>query len=105
MLRPPCGFIIYAPPTPMSEIQGDLRVDKTPLEALKKSEQRLRSFIENICDGVYQSTPDGRFLMANPALVRILGFDSLEELLNADISDCYVHPEERKKWIRRLAEE
>jgi PAS domain S-box-containing protein len=54
-------------------------------EALRASEERLRSFIENVPLGVYRTTPDGRVLMANPALLRMLGYDSLQELLSRNL--------------------
>ncbi|MGB7591990.1 MAG: response regulator [Terriglobia bacterium] len=49
-------------------------------EALPASEAQFRRFIENLPLGVYRSTPDGRVLMANPALLRMLGYDSWQEL-------------------------
>ena len=49
-------------------------------EALRASEAQFRRFIENLPLGVYRSTPDGRVLMANPALLRMLGYDSWQEL-------------------------
>ena len=50
-------------------------------EALRESEQRLRNLFENALVGIYRTTPDGRVLFANPALVRMLGFKSTDELL------------------------
>jgi len=47
---------------------------------LRESEERLRSLFEEMPIGVYQTMPDGRILEANPALVDMLGFTSLEEL-------------------------
>jgi PAS domain S-box-containing protein len=49
-------------------------------EALRESEERFRSLFENSTIGIYRTTPDGRILLANPALVRMLGHGSLEEL-------------------------
>jgi len=49
-------------------------------EALRRSEELFRSVFEHATIGFYRTTPDGRFLMANPAMVRMLGFDSFEEL-------------------------
>jgi two-component system cell cycle sensor histidine kinase/response regulator CckA len=47
---------------------------------LQESENRYRSLYENATIGLYRTTPDGRILLANPALVKMLGFDSFEEL-------------------------
>ena len=45
------------------------------LLALKASETRYRELYENVVAGVFQTTPDGKFMAANPALVRLLGYD------------------------------
>ncbi|HXF09473.1 MAG TPA: PAS domain S-box protein, partial [Desulfuromonadaceae bacterium] len=60
-----------------------------------------RSLFENACEGIYQTTPDGRFLAANPAMARILGFDSPAELIRdrTDIArQGYVRPEQREEF-------
>ena len=49
-------------------------------EALRSSEAKYRGLFENITEGVYQSSRDGRFLSVNPALVRLLGYDTAEEI-------------------------
>jgi PAS domain S-box-containing protein len=53
--------------------------------ALIESEARFRSFIENANIGIYRSTPDGRIVMANPALIRIMGYASLEDLATRNL--------------------
>ena len=58
----------------------DITARKRAEEALRESEERFRSLVENATFGIYRTTPDGHILMANPALVRMLGFDSFEEL-------------------------
>ncbi len=59
---------------------------------------------ENIVAGVFQTTPNGKFMAANPALVRLLGYDSEDELLELCIeSDLYMYPEERANWPRSIA--
>ena len=50
------------------------------LRALKESEEKFRNVFENAPVGIYRTTPDGRILMANPALVRILGYESAASL-------------------------
>jgi PAS domain S-box-containing protein len=58
----------------------DITERKRASEALRESEERFRSLVENATVGIYRTAPDGHILMANPALVRMLGFDSFEEL-------------------------
>ena len=75
------------------------------LLALKASEQRYRELFQNVTAGVFQTTPDGKFMAANPALVRMLGYDSEDELLDLDVSrDIYMDPEHRDNWARTMAE-
>ena len=73
------------------------------LRALKASETRYRELYENVVAGVFQTTSDGRFMSANPALVRLLGYASEDELLGIDIArDLYMYPEDRDNWRRNL---
>lgn len=72
--------------------------------ALKASESRYRELYENVVAGVFQTTPDGKFMAANPALVRLLGYASEDELLELNIGeDLYVHAEDRANWLRNMA--
>jgi len=74
------------------------------LLALKASETRYRELYENVVAGVFQTTPDGKFMAANPALVRLLGYSSEDELLELSIArDLYMYPEERENWQRSMA--
>ncbi|MEQ2006914.1 MAG: PAS domain S-box protein, partial [Limisphaerales bacterium] len=70
------------------------------------AEVNYRSIFEHAVEGIFQSTPEGRFLAVNPALARILGFASPEELLTqrTDIArQGYVRPEDRDEFKRLLA--
>jgi diguanylate cyclase (GGDEF)-like protein/PAS domain S-box-containing protein len=72
--------------------------------ALKASESRYRELYENVVAGVFQMSPDGKFMAANPALVRLLGYASEDELLERSIGeDLYVHAEDRANWLRNMA--
>ena len=72
--------------------------------ALKASESRYRELYENVVAGVFQTTPDGKFMAANPALVRLLGYSSEDELLELSIGeDLYVHADDRANWLRNMA--
>ena len=66
---------------------------------LKETEDKYRSIFENAVEGMFQTTPDGRFIAANPALARIYGFESPQELLDniTDVANqMYVKPEDRR---------
>jgi|GEM_PF-1415161 len=55
--------------------------------ALKESEERFKGVYENVPIGIYRTTPDGKILMANPALVKTLGYDSIEEITQINLND------------------
>ena len=76
--------------------------------ALRDAEQKYRSIFENAIEGIFQTSPDGRYLSANPALARIYGYDSPAELTKAftDIAgQLYVDPGRRAEFIRLLEED
>ena len=50
-------------------------------EALRRSEARYRGLFENVIEGVYRATGDGRLESVNPALVRMLGYERADDLL------------------------
>jgi len=86
-----------------SGIVRDVTQRRKSEEALRSSEAKFRALFENVPDGVYQSTPDGKIVTANPAIVQMLGYSSLDELRALDISyDLYVNPGDRKAWMRKL---
>jgi PAS domain S-box-containing protein len=102
-----CSYEISAYPSKrgLSVFLKDITERRKMEEALRISEARYRTLFENMPDGLYQSTPDGRLLMVNQVLVETLGYGSKEELLNVDIArDLYVNPDERKTFISRLNE-
>ncbi len=55
------------------------------LETLRESEERFRTLYENSTLGIYRTTPDGRVLLANPALVGMLGYSSFADLATRDL--------------------
>lgn len=71
---------------------------------LRLSEIKYRSIFDNATEGIFQSTPDGGFLDANPAMARILGFSSPQEILNEcrDISSLYEDPADRMRLREKL---
>jgi diguanylate cyclase (GGDEF)-like protein/PAS domain S-box-containing protein len=72
---------------------------------LKASEQRYRELFQNVTAGVFQTTVDGKFMAANPALVRMLGYDTEDELLAVDVArDVYAEPSHREHWIKEMTE-
>ncbi len=68
-------------------------------------EQRYRELFDNIQEGLFFSTPDGRFIEVNDALVRMLGYGSREELLQADVrTQVYFSTERHQELAREMQE-
>ncbi|MBX3415272.1 MAG: response regulator [Pirellulales bacterium] len=75
------------------------------VEALRRAEEKYRSIFENAVEGIFQTSSDGQYLSANPALARIYGYDSPDELI-AGVNDIerqlYVDPKRRLDFIRLM---
>ncbi|MGH9560089.1 MAG: PAS domain-containing protein, partial [Terracidiphilus sp.] len=72
--------------------------------AQHESEIRFAELFESIREGILFSTPEGRILDANPALVHMLAFETKKELLQHNFGDFYDEPETREKFIRLIEE-
>jgi PAS domain S-box-containing protein len=74
--------------------------------ALRESEERFRSLYENSTIGLYRTTPDGKILLANPTLVKMLGYSSFEELAARDLEqNGFEPPYSRAQFIEVIERE
>jgi len=71
-------------------------------EALREAKDRLHSLFEGIPVGFYRSTPEGKRLDANQALMQMVKCPNREAFLKGNIIDVYVNPEDRKKWQAQM---
>ncbi|WP_243458391.1 ATP-binding protein [Nostoc sp. UIC 10630] len=73
-------------------------------QKLKVAETKYRSIFENAVEGIFQSSPDGRYITANPALARIYGYSLAEEVTanSTDIQQLYVDPNRRAEFVRLM---
>src|SRR3989449_11602491 len=86
-----------------SDLGTDVTERRRAEEALRRSEESSRTVVEHASHGIYKSTPDGRFLAANPALVRLLGYETEAELLALDMArDVYADSRERERILARF---
>ena len=86
-------------------LEKEIAERKKIQDALTESERRYRGIFENAVEGIFQSTPEGRFVNMNPAYVRMLGYESLQEMLEGidDIStQYYVEPGDRDHFMKAL---
>jgi two-component system cell cycle sensor histidine kinase/response regulator CckA len=86
-------------------IMRDISERKLIEDALRHSEASSRSFVENAPFGIVRTTPDGQIVQANPALVKMLGYASEQEVLGLHMAtDVYRYAEERPgatAWSQR----
>ena len=86
----------------------DITERKRSEARLRQAERKYRSIFENAVEGIFQTTPEGRLVAANPAHARMLGYDSPDELISslADITHpFYVRPESRLEFMDMLERE
>jgi diguanylate cyclase (GGDEF)-like protein/PAS domain S-box-containing protein len=90
-----------------SKITRDVTERHHTEESLRQAEERYRRIFEEAVIGIFQTTPEGRYLSANPALAEIFGFDSPSELI-ASRSDSahqgYVDPRQWEMFKSRIEE-
>ncbi len=97
----PAGNLIYA-------AARDVTERKESEESLRKAEEKYRHLFEGALEGIYETSREGKNLTANPALARMLGYDSAEEVASS-ITDAanqlWVNPNERKEYVRLIEEQ
>ena len=90
-----------------SDLQRENTERRGAEDALRSSEERYRSIVEGALEGISRVSVDGRVLSVNPAGARMLGYGSVEELLNkvTDVEhQVYAHPADREHFISGLME-
>jgi diguanylate cyclase (GGDEF)-like protein/PAS domain S-box-containing protein len=86
-------------------VYKDITVRKRAEEDLKRAEAKYRSIFENSLHGIYQVSPEGHYLSANPVLAQIYGYESPEDLMSAltDIAgQLYVDPKRHLEFKQTL---
>ncbi|MGD8835319.1 MAG: response regulator [Desulfobacteraceae bacterium] len=90
------------------QLRQEIAERKRTEEILQQSEERYRSIFENAVEGIFQATPGakGRFVSANPAHARILGYDSPEQMM-AQVTEIgpriWIDPHDRKVFSEQVA--
>ena len=89
------GIIAFTDITERKEVEA----------ALIQAEEKYRGIFENALEGIFQTTPDGHFISANPTLAQIYGYDDPEELIESinDIQQqLYVEPKRRQEFLELM---
>ena len=89
----------------MHELRSEPDVARGESSLWPSSVERYRSIVQNAVEGIFQSSPDGRYLLVNPALARMYGYDSPEQLMESveNISrTIYVEPDIRSQFQQQM---
>jgi len=82
----------------------DITESKKAKDALKQSEERYRNIFESAVIGIYRTTPEGNIIMANSTLIKMLGFDSFEELAQRNLEKEGFEKKEQRNEFRKSIE-
>ncbi|MGE0805821.1 MAG: putative bifunctional diguanylate cyclase/phosphodiesterase [Burkholderiaceae bacterium] len=102
------GYGVFADDGSLDVLEGfiqDISTRKRNEQALIEAEQRFRDLFDNVAEGIFQTTAEGRYLRANPSLARIYGFPSPEALtahFNLVRDQLYVDPDARQRFVAAL---
>ncbi|CAG1009420.1 Phytochrome-like protein cph1 [Anaerolineales bacterium] len=97
----------YGNPQLIHGVMQDITEGKRAEEALRSAEEKYRHIFENTMEAITQTTPEGRYITANPSAARIIGYDSPEEMIasRTDLDrEFYVKPGRREEF-KKLMEE
>jgi two-component system, cell cycle sensor histidine kinase and response regulator CckA len=100
-----CHGVAFGAPEAQVVVVHDITKQRQAEQALRHAERKYQRIFEEAIIGMYQSTPDGRLLSANPAMARMFGFDSPRELiasLTNREAQSYVDPTRREEFERLL---
>jgi two-component system, cell cycle sensor histidine kinase and response regulator CckA len=86
-------------------LQNEVAQHQRAEEAMREAEAKYRGIFENAIDGIYQSTPDGRYLAVNVALAKMYGYEHPEDMMSG-VSDIqhqiYVDPALRERFTQEI---
>lgn len=102
------GSPIYNQENKVIALQGyidDISARKKSEVHLQEAERKYRSLIENSIDGIFQTSANGEYLLANTSLANIYGYDSIDELklhVHNVRSQLYISPKRRDEFIHEV---
>lgn len=84
------------------ELAKRISLNKLNADAFRRSEERLRSVFDGVPIGIYRTTPEGRILVANIALLHLLGYPEKEPLLFMNVKNLFVDQGDRERWKEQI---
>lgn len=95
---------IYKGKPAVQVVAHDITERKKAVVKLKESEEQYRRLVQEDLTGDYITTPEGKFIMCNIAFAKMMGYDSIEELMNIESKSLYYKKSDRKTFIDELKE-
>jgi PAS domain S-box-containing protein len=83
-------------------IVQDITAQKRLQEQLVESERKFRQIVSHALVGIYRTTPDGQIIEANPTILDMLGFESLEQAQRTGLGNIYVDINDRQRFLAEL---
>jgi PAS domain S-box-containing protein len=88
----------------VEKLQKEIAERKRAEESLRQAEERFRTIFENAVVGIYRTTPDGQIQMANPAIVKLMGYNSFDELSRVNLEKDGFDPSTPRSVFKQLIE-
>jgi PAS domain S-box-containing protein len=88
----------------VEKLQNEIAERRRAEDSLRQAEERFRTIFENAVVGIYRTTPDGRILMANPAIVKLMGYNSFDELSRVNLEKDGFDPSTPRSTFKQLIE-
>jgi len=101
-------IVVAGGTTGISVFGKDITERKAAESALKEAEKKYRDIFDGALEGIFQASLEGKSMAANPALARMLGYDSPQELQSSikDLGkDVWVDPDERTRYLQMVKEQ
>lgn len=94
----------YGKPKAFVATTKDITERKKAEQALKDNEEKYRTLTENLNVGVYRNTPGpkGKFIEANPAIIKMFAFRNRDQVFAINVADLYQNPQDRKKFNEKM---
>ncbi|MCE0499203.1 MAG: SpoIIE family protein phosphatase [Methylacidiphilales bacterium] len=89
-------------------LQHEIQKRQESDQALRLAEHKYQSIFEHALEGIFQTSKEGRYIAANPALIKMYGYGSFEELannINNIATQLYIDPDRRTEFIRLMQEQ
>ncbi len=98
---------ILKSPANLERLRASIRqsfIQSQQRKALEAAQNRYEELFQGIPIGLYQTSPDGRFMEVNQAMVNMLGYPDAKTLMAIETKDLYVHKDHYSQWKRRTNE-